>query len=217
MLLLQMEDRKKQPLTTFLRQNEKTCAENNMKYVFLEKSRFHAPPYWQKVFELDYCMKTNPTIDYVMWLDSDAFLSDFSVLKMQQFLQKYQDYSMIISGDMPPWHSRFNAGAFIVKNDAIGKTIVKDWIATYPPHKWTYHNSKWTTESAWAGEDYEQGAFVKYVLPRYKKHIVKVHYSILNNHVCNNKKTISVHLAGIYKRKKSLVKQCIRPFTRRIK
>ena len=91
MLLLQMEDRKKQPLTTFLRHNEKTCAENNMKYVFLEKSRFHAPPYWQKVFELDYCMKTNPTIDYVMWLDSDAFLSDFSVLKMQQFLQKYQD------------------------------------------------------------------------------------------------------------------------------
>lgn len=216
LLLLQMEDRKKPTLTTFLRHNKQTCSENHIKYVFIEKSMFHAPPYWRKILELEQCMKNNPTIDYVMWLDSDAFLSKFSVLKMQRLLEKHKDRSMIISGDMPPWTSPFNAGSFIVKNNAIGKTMMKEWIATYHPNKWTYHDSKWTTECIWAGEEYEQGAFLKHILPKYKKHIAKVHYSILNNHQCRNlNKTISVHLSSPYTKDKSRVKQCIRTFTRK--
>ena len=214
-LLLQMEDRKERLLSKFLQYNKQICTENNIKYVFLEKSRFHVPPYWQKIFELEQCMKNNPTIEYIMWLDSDAFLYKFSVLKMQDFLEKHQDSSMIITRDMPPWSSQFNAGAFIVKNNTIGRTMINEWIATYNPNNWTYHNSKWTTESKWAGEDYEQGAFVKYILPKYRKHIAKVYYYFLNNHLCNLNTTISVHLAGYYKRHNSKVNKCKRTFTRK--
>ena len=137
---------------------------------------------------------------------------------MQHFLEKHQDSSMIITRDMPPWHSwhsRFNAGAFIVKNNRICRTMIKEWIATYNPNNWTYHDSKWTTECKWAGEDFEQGAFIKHIFPKYRKHIVTVHYSFLNNHLCNLNKTISVHLAGKYKHDKSRVNQCIRTFTRK--
>lgn len=216
LLLLQMEDRKLEPLTTFLKHNKQTCLQNNIKYVFIEKSQFHAPPYWQKIFELDKCMAENPTVNYVMWLDSDAFLVDFSQMKMNRLLEKYKDRSVIIARDMPPWTSCFNAGSFIVKNNTVGRNILKEWIATYNPNKWIYQHSKWKTESKWAGEDYEQGAFVKHILPKYDSHIAVVPYYILNNNKCTNlNKTISVHLASGYKQDKSRVKRCIRTFTRK--
>jgi hypothetical protein len=219
LLLLQMENRKMKPLQTFLQHNKETCTQNNIKYVFIENSKFHAPHYWQKIFELEKCMKDNPTTSYIMWLDSDAFLSDFSQSKMQDFLDKYKDHAMIIARDMPPWKSPFNAGSFIVKNNVMGRTIVKDWIATYNPDNWTYKNAKWKTESKWAGVDYEQGAFVKYILPKYSKHIARVPYYMLNNHRCTRylNKSISIHLAAEHKKDKTRVNRCIRTFTRKRK
>jgi hypothetical protein len=217
LLLLQIEDRTIEPLQTFLQHNKKTCELNKVKYVFIEKSDFQMPPYWQKIYELDKCMTDNPKIQYVMWLDSDAFLVNFSRSKMQAFFDKYKDYSVIISRDMPPWEDgEFNAGSFLVKNDEMGKTIVKDWMSKYNSDHWKYENSKWTTETAWAGEDYEQGAFVKHILNNstYKNHIMQLPYHILNNNTCNSNldENISVHLAAKFKEDANLVDTCMKNF-----
>ena len=39
--------------------------------------------------------------DYIMWLDSDAFLFEFTKEKLNNLLEKNKDYSMLIKPDMP--------------------------------------------------------------------------------------------------------------------
>ena len=217
LLVLQIEDRKEEPLQTFLNHNKTKCEIHNVEYVFVEKSSFHVPPYWQKLYELEKCMTDYPFIEYFMWLDSDAFLVDFSKSKMKKFLDQYSEYSVIISRDMPPWQEgEFNAGSFIFKNDEMGKIILKDWISKYNPDNWSYENSKWSTPSAWSGIDYEQGAFVKKILsnPIYENNIKQLPYHILNNNSCtsNLDDNISVHLANYYKEDENLVQNCIENF-----
>jgi len=218
LLILQLENRQIDPLQTFLQYNKKTTERSNVKYVFIQDSKFHVPPYWQKVFELDNCMTDNPNIQYFMWLDSDAFLVNFTETKMLQFLEKYQYYSVIITRDMPPWdYNEFNAGVFIVKNDDMGRRIMKDWKSKYNPKNWTYTNSKWTTSSQWAGVDYEQGSFVEYILtnPKYANHIIQLPYYVLNNNDCdsdNIDETIAVHLAGKFKSDAKVLNSCMSKF-----
>jgi hypothetical protein len=95
-----------------------------------------------------------------------------------------------------------------VKNDAKGHEIMNDWIKQYNSDKWWY-DGKWRTESAWAGDDYEQGAFLK-ILKNHKQHVDHLDYYYLNNNNPNNiNNTITMHLAGIFKldpdrRKKSM-------------
>jgi len=217
--LLQMEDRRINYLDTFLRHNKQTCEQHHIHYGFVQKSQFHMPSYWRKIYELDRCMKQHPNIDYFMWLDSDALLTN--VANLQPLLKKYRAYSMIITGDMPPWSSPFNAGAFIVKNNAMGRRIVQEWIAQYNPTDWIYKNSKWKTPYVWAGDAYEQGAFTKHILhhPHYAKHIVTLPFYVLNNPTCDHHaETISVHLAGGWYHPKVhsvRVKHCIRSLTRK--
>lgn len=215
LLILQIEDRKTELLTTLLQHNKKACEKNNVEYIFLEKSSFHIPPYWQKVYEIDKYMSEYPDIDYFMWLDSDAFLANFSREKMQNFFDKHSDYSAIISKDMPPWDGEFNAGSFIIKNDESGRKIIKDWIGKYKSENWTFENPKWTTQSTWAGEDYEQGAFSNHILkdPSHRQNIIQLPFWWLNNNSCDeNKESISVHLAGHYKDDKDLVENCMKNF-----
>jgi hypothetical protein len=157
-LLLQIEDRNDDKLKKFMENNEKICNENNIKYISLKKSRDHVPPYWGKIFEINKIMEEDKTIDYVIWLDSDAFFINYNNKRFHDFLKKYEKYSMIYTKDMPPWElGDFNAGSFIVKNNEIGRNIIKEWMLYYKSHNWTYKNSKWETKMVWAGEDYEQG------------------------------------------------------------
>src|SRR5690606_28431213 len=77
-----------------------------------------------------------------------------------------------------------------------------------------FDNGKWTTNELWAGEAYEQGSFIKYLLPFYTStNSIKImKYYILNNNDCKHlhPDTISVHLAGIFKKmKKSQCTQLI--------
>jgi galactosyl transferase GMA12/MNN10 family len=211
-----MEDRNNNNLSSFMNENKRICLENGMHYIFLEKTSFHVPPYWGKVFELNKLMKENPRITYFMWLDSDAFFINFDKKRLENFLHKYQYYSMLISKDMPPWGGVFNAGSFIVKNDERGRGIMKEWISNYNPNKWTYANSKWTTPSVWAGEDYEQGSFIKHILnsTKYNKYIVQLPYQFLNNNNCidNTTDTITTHLAAEHKNNYFTVQKCLNIF-----
>jgi hypothetical protein len=210
--VLQMEDRTSPLLSLFMNHNRAQCEASNFEYVFLEKSREHVPPYWGKIVELQRLLE-DPNRDYVMWLDSDAFLFQFNKERFTQFLDTNSAYSMIISGDMPPWqNSMFNAGSFIVKNDAKSHDIVATWLSAYNPDKWTYANGKWTSDSIFAGREYEQGAFMSTILPnkQFAPHIKTVHYSVLNNNNCikNTSQTLVVHLAGDHKNDKDNIESC---------
>ena len=214
-LVLQLEDRTNNNLNIFMNENKQICINNNIKYIFLEKSSFNVPAYWGKIFEIDKLMDEYPDIEYFMWLDSDAFFINFDNNKFQNFLKKYESYSMIITNDMPPFDAEFNAGSFIIKNNKYGHDIIKEWTSFYNPNKWEYKDLTWRTESAWAGEEYEQGSFIKYILhnPKFNTHIINLPYYYLNNNNCeNNIDTITTHLAGIHKEDDNILEKCFKIF-----
>ena len=147
-LILQIEDRNDEKLQIFMEQNKLICNKYNMEYLSLKKSRATVPPYWGKIFEINDIMHNDPTLDYIMWLDSDAFFINYDHDKFYNFINKYSEYSMIITNDMPPWEKNdFNAGSFIIKNDKIGRDIINEWITYYNSNNWTYENMVWKTES----------------------------------------------------------------------
>lgn len=218
-LLLQIENRKNELLKTLMNENAENCKKNNMKYVFLEYSSFHVPPYWAKIFEMYKYLKMYTDINYFVWLDSDAFFVHFDNQRFQDFLKTYDYYSIITSRNMPPWNISwnkkfFNAGSFIVKNDIHSHYIMKEWITKYNPNKWQYIDSKWETDSEWSGVDYEQGSFVKYILndSLYNKRIANLPYYFLNNNNCENNinDTIVVHLAGYHKTIDITLQNCLK-------
>lgn len=200
-LVLQIEDRTDDNfLNENMQLNKKICQENNMQYKFLYKSQDNVPPYWAKVFEIDRILTSNSNIDYIFWIDSDAFFINFNKDKLTDFLNKNSDYSMLITKDPPPWKMNFNAGVFIVKNDSYGREIFSYWKSLYNPNNWWLEDNKWKTDKPYAGNDYEQGAFATKILTndQYSIHIKTVPYYILNNTSCieNTNETIVTHLAG---------------------
>jgi len=216
-LVLQVEDRDDQLLNKLMEQNKKICLENNITYVNLKKSSYDVPPYWAKVFEIYRIMMTRPEIQCIMWLDSDAVFYNFSKIKLLTLLNKNTEYSMIISKDMPPWEEKeFNAGVFIIANDKNGHDIIKKWMKLYDPEKWVYFANEWLAESDYGDDDYEQGAFIKYIYhnKEYSKYIKQVPFYVLNNNNCcdNNHNIIVTHLAGYHKHNQVNIDNCLASF-----
>jgi hypothetical protein len=216
--VLQIEDRKSELLNIFINENREICKKHNMEYIILEKSSYHIPPYWAKIFEMKKIMRNNLHTDYFVWLDSDAFFVNFDNHRFQEFLKKYENYSIITTRNMPPWNippkkKFFNAGSFIMKNDIHTHHIMTEWISKYNSKKWQYIDSKWQTESEWSGIDYEQGSFVKYILnsSRYNNKIANIDYYYLNNNNCENNTndTLVVHLAGFHKTINNTLLPCL--------
>lgn len=214
-LVLQIEDRENDEfLTNNMHFNKIICQDNNMQYKFMYKSEDDVPPYWAKVFEIDKIL-TNPNnsnINYIFWIDSDAFFLNFNKEKLNDFINKYSNYSVIITKDPPPWPAGFNAGSFLVKNDKYGREIVSYWKSLYNPNNWWRENGAWKTNSKYAGIDYEQGAFDIKILnnPQFSSHIKTVPYYILNNTSCTEyvDETIVSHLAGSHKNNLIKVETC---------
>jgi hypothetical protein len=212
-LVLQIEDRINDKfLNENIQLNKKICNENNLQYKFLYKSHDNVPPYWAKVFEIDKILSDNLNIDYVFWIDSDAFFINFNKNRLTDFLNKYSNYSMIITKDPPPWTAKFNAGSFIVKNDSHSREIFSYWKSLYNTNNWWIENNKWKTDKPYAGNDYEQGAFATKILTnsQYSRYIKTVPYYILNNTSCteNTTETIVTHLAGNHKDNITKVDNC---------
>jgi len=214
-LVLQIEDRTDNFLQQLMDQNKKICLENDIKYINLKTASSNVPPYWGKVFEIQKLMSNNE-YDYIFWLDSDAFFYNFNKKKIDKLLDKYSNYSFIITADMPPWDvNDFNAGAFIVKNNNTSRDIINKWLTYYHPEKWRVENNKWVTDEQWAGPEYEQGSFIKYIYnSHYRKYIKQLPFYILNNNNCtdNNSDIIITHLAGYHKKNKINITTCIDSF-----
>ena len=83
-LVLQIEDRSDNFLNKLLNENKEICKANGIEYIFMNNTSSTISPYWRKVFEINNIMKKEEykTIDYIMWLDSDAFLFQFTKEKL---------------------------------------------------------------------------------------------------------------------------------------
>ena len=73
LLILQIEDRNNPLLDKLMNKNKIFCKKHNIEYIYLKKSSFAVPPYWAKIFEINKLLSEKPYIDYIIWLDSDAF------------------------------------------------------------------------------------------------------------------------------------------------
>jgi hypothetical protein len=199
-LFLQIENRSYDDiLRYFMKINQIYCENHNIEYVKLKHGNKDIPYYWWKVFSFYEIMMKRPDIDIIVWMDSDAYVVNLKK-HVQEFFINEPNISMFICSDPPGWGSPFMAGVYMVKNNDIGKSIMFAWANTYDKTKWSFINGRWISTGEWAGETYEQGAFVKYIMDnqQFKKHIHCFDYYIF--HEINCKKphddTFSIHLAG---------------------
>jgi hypothetical protein len=74
-------------------------------------------------------------------------------------------------------HAHFNAGIWGVNNSPKGREIIEEWAKLYPRSNWRMDptdKTGWTCDDenrngtcAYSGAKYEQGAFIRYVMPNY--------------------------------------------------
>ena len=108
--------------------NKKYCDENDYGY-YCEKSdkkitdyiNGSAPTWYKPKLMLDVIENFDP--EYILFLDTDAIVSDFNI-RIEEFIDK--DYYFIASLDEST-HSLMNAGVFLIKNNEWGKKFLNDW------------------------------------------------------------------------------------------
>lgn len=141
------------------------------------------PPYWEKVFRVrDIAESMRSTCEFVLYLDNDAVLNIEATSILTLFAQNIH---MMYSKDPPPWKSPFNAGVWVIRNSLTGRDIMRKWTTLYPQHDWVKHSDKWDCIhryecKQWAGPMYEQGSFVRQIIPAYKHAIRQVSLNIFS-------------------------------------
>jgi len=93
--------------------------------------------------------------DYVVWLDSDTVITDYSK-PLEYFINKYKK-DIIIGNDCHVINTRkdINAGAFVIKNSDIGRNFINDCLLTLKSKPECIVDDQ--EQGEWAGECYEQG------------------------------------------------------------
>lgn len=141
------------------KRNQSYCIAHNYEFLFFAKHNGddYLPPYWLKVKIVKEVLESNK-YDLVMWIDSDACFNDFSVSLDNLFQVFGLERHFFICGPDKCLAS-FNAGVWIVKNKPEAKQFMSEWLAQFPPHRWSRKkNGRWKCPGIWAGSDYEQGA-----------------------------------------------------------
>ncbi len=169
--VIQYETRDDPSLNALMAMNKAHCVKKG--YIY---NRFgplmDMPPYWIKVNLVLMVLRGAADGDIVCWLDSDAVIVDEQTPVQELFREAGHGKFFLASKDPKPWTAAFNAGVFFVKANGVSRRLVEDWMDLYNPRRWTQLGSgEWKCSGAWAGEDYEQGAFIKHMLPKYKEHI----------------------------------------------
>lgn len=173
--MLQIEDRIKPFFELAININKSYCNLHSINHILLRSGPIDKPPYWWKVSVLLEMLKTSK-YDIVCWTDSDAYVNDTDRDIRTFFSDTENNISMIICPDPEPWTSKFMAALFIVKNVQTSINIFEDWLALYNEDAWQKSsNGKWKYigGNAWAGLDYEQGAFIEGIMPKYHS-VIKI-------------------------------------------
>jgi hypothetical protein len=146
-------------LMVLVQRNRAYAARHGYEHLFIGEARFDLPVYWQKpslareVLEAGY--------DLVLWLDTDAVVHDLD-RPVDALFEGAE--TMAASGDNPLWSSPFNAGAFAVRGPQ-GAALMARWAALFAGTAWARTETAWICRGEWAGPDFEQGAFVRSLVP----------------------------------------------------
>ncbi len=146
-------------LMPFLLQRNKAYAvAHGYDYHFISRQTVDMPVYWLKPH---FCAQfLDAGYDAVAWIDTDAVFHD-----LDRRIEPLFDAGeiMVGAGDNPFWPSPFNAGVFFVRG-AGGAALMKRWSALFAKSGWRRTPDAWICDDDWAGESYEQGAFVTHLL-----------------------------------------------------
>lgn len=173
--MVQSDDRtveQLQSMADLMRRNEEACRSfGNCKYLpDPMRGREEVSPYWRKVHAVKACLQDRDC-GKCLYLDSDAVV-------VRGHFHKGSVDELLGSKDVgfaPDWgRDRMNAGVFAVRASKTGKKIVDEWLS--------HESTRWSTDAGgawrcikqggedcdWAGEEYEQGAFISKVAPRHE-------------------------------------------------
>ena len=169
--LVQYDDRPLDKMALeFVNRNKYYCKIHGYTYIFLNKGYEHLPPYWAKVkiawdiLQLEFSDHAEHVFKGVIWMDMDAVVYDLD--RRLEDLGGDPDKSFIYAPDPIGLSSSFNAGVWMVRNTPAGRHVMSTWFGQFRPEAWRRAASRWSTTGEWAGENYEQGAFINRVAPR---------------------------------------------------
>ena len=194
-LILQYDNRPIQHnLKKLMNMNKQYCLQYKYDYKFIHKE-YNLPPYWIKVL-LTYTLL--PKYKGILWLDTDACIYNDTIQLTDMIMKDKHFYS---SPDNKVWDSPFNAGVFFVLNTKKGLEIMNHWLNTYDEKMWKKQDKKWTASCDWASECYEQGSFVKNILPKYSTYIHSFPWrffqSFYHNLEEDNSCVFTLHFTGV--------------------
>ncbi len=204
--VIQYETRDDPNLNSLMARNKAYCVKNRIEYLRFGPIQ-DIPTYWVKVNLVLMVLRGAADGDIVCWLDSDAVIVDQQTPMADLFRDAGPGKYFLGSHDPKPWPAPFNAGVFIVKANGVSRRLMEDWMDLYRPDRWMQlADGSWKCSGRWAGEDYEQGAFCKHILPKYA-HAIKIYDG--DKFDCttpafadlrpNGGRVFSCHFAGAYK------------------
>ncbi len=181
---------------------KKYCDKYGYEYTFLNKCSYNA--YWCKIYLVLDALKSGK-YDYVIWLDTDTVIKDFSV-NIGDILNKYSS-DILIGSDNNKNYGLVNSGVFIIKNSAIGKNFLQDCINYAPSYCMNWDGS---VKGYWAASCYEQGVMNLMIADKYSDHttvlpndiifnfnICSDNVFIMHNYASNNKNRVKCLTSGI--------------------
>lgn len=205
--LVQTDDRKSSELGSqaeLMSRNEESCSGDQTcaAYMNVEVGE-NVPPYWRKVHAVRECL-SRKECDSCLYLDTDAVLN---TKKWKEYGQDEME-SLLGGKDFsfsPDWaRDRFNAGVFAVRNTEKGRQIMKEWGEREPTDAWEKRVKKWSCTSPstgaqciWAGDEYEQGSFIRDVLPDWESEMSETSPFVYNNDIVDCSGKVK-HFSGNY-------------------
>jgi len=134
----------------------------------------------------------------ILWLDTDAVIVQPN-RTLDSFFSDTDNKHMVISRDTVKWgHGEFNAGVWIIKNSDEGRQLMKEWMETYQPDTWWLENGVWKSSGPWSDFTYEQGSFIKYMIPKRNSWIHYVDWDVFQD-VQPTEKSFALHFSASQK------------------
>ena len=150
-------------------------------YEYVFYNRCNENVYWCKIYMvLDALTKGN--YDYVIWMDSDTVIKDFTI-DIGSILNKYSS-DIYIGSDNNNLYDLINSGVFIIKNSNIGINFLNDCI-NYVSNKCL--NDDGSLKGLWAASCYEQGVMNIIIADKYSNYAtILTNNIIFNYNVCSD-------------------------------